>query len=69
MPSRCLALGDLLVFRRDEHSAEVSAPPGDRVNAESADLVVLDAVRAHVVENGNPTRTLAALASLVALSS
>ena len=39
-------------FRRNEDCLELSAPPGDAVHSESRDLVVLDAVRAHVVDNG-----------------
>ena len=39
-------------FRRNEHCPELSAPPGDAVHSEPRDLVVLDTVRAHVVDNG-----------------
>ena len=40
-----------LGFRRNEHGAESSAPPRDRVDPKPPDLVVAAAVRAHVVDN------------------
>jgi hypothetical protein len=42
--SRRARAGGLLGFRSNEHGAEVSAPPGDAVDSEPLDLVVLDAV-------------------------